>query len=759
MTDTAQRLASALADRYQVDGEIGRGGMAVVYGARDLKHQRQVALKVLSADESAVRGTERFLREIRVAAGLSHPHILPVYDSGEVAGQLYFVMPLVEGESLRHRLSTDKQLPDGEALCIAREIADALAYAHGQGVVHRDVKPENILLSHGHALLADFGVARTSAPGPAGTLTATGVIVGTPDYMSPEQLLGEDSVGPASDVYALGCVLFEMLTGEPPYRGAHVQALLARRLSGPLPSVRAIRSDVTPSLDHAIGRALAAEPGERFATALDFSRALEETTRAIAPAARSEISLVVRPFDTVGDAADLGFFADGLTEEVIGGLSKVRTLRVISRTSAMRLKDSTLDARAIGRDYDVRYVVTGSVRSSGPRVRVATEIADAWLDAPVWSGRFDGSLDDPFAMQDQVAEGIVAALRVSLSPDDQRRLTERPIADVRAYNCHRMAMAEIVKFTLDGLKRAESLLTEALALVGDNARLFAAMGSLHWQYVNAGFDVREERLVEAQRWLERALALEPELAETHAVLAWMGASRGDMAGAMAHLDRALASEPNHAMALAFAAIGDWLTGRRDHMRETVDRLQSVDPSDLWGIVIKGVDCTLSGDRAGRDHYFRLAADVSDAPIVLAVSGVVQAQDGDLVAARATWASVKAAPSTSDMSVAICCAGTAALDGQADEVRAQLAPAPFQQLMQHDPQWAWHGASVYALAGLRDEALVTLELAVRQGFCNVWMLEERDATLASLRDDPRFAPLVATAREKAAAVEAALAKQE
>ncbi|HUF30393.1 MAG TPA: protein kinase [Gemmatimonadaceae bacterium] len=745
------KLRDALAERYRLEGEIGRGGMAVVYAAHDLRHQRQVAVKVLSAEESAARGTERFLREIRVAAGLSHPHILPLYDSGEAGGQLFFVMPLVDGESLRQRLSRETRLPTGDAIRIAREIADALAFAHGAGVIHRDVKPENILLSHGHALLADFGIA--CAPGGTGAnaLTMTGTVVGTPDYMSPEQLLGEDSVGPGTDVYALGCVLFEMVTGAPPFKGSHLQAMLARRLAGPAPSAREHRPDVTPSLDRSLTRALAASPGERYATAAEFAESLEHTAGAGSAGAQPDLSLVVRPFDSVGDDPDLGFFSDGLTEEVIGDLSKLRALRVISRTSAMRLKGTPLNVRGIGREYDVRYVVTGSVRRSGQRIRVATEIADALLDSPVWAGKFDGSMDDPFEAQEQVARGVVDALRLSLSPEEQRLLAERPIADARAYECYRKAMSDIVRFSSEGLQRAEALLAEGLAIVGDNARLFAAMGTLHWQYVNSGIDVREERVAEAMRWLERAVALEPDLADAQVGLAWIVGSRGDIPAAMRHVDRALAADPNHSFALAFYAVIDWLCGRRAHLTQMITRLQSVDPWELWGVALAGCERALAGDREGRDRYFRRALEISESPLILAMHGFVQAQDGELEAARHTWSTI-GGELPDDMGKALCLAGVSAAEGRTAEVRERLSAPAVLPLVERDAQWAWHVAEVYSIAEMREEAIAALELAVRQGMSNVWMLESRDATLAPLRGDPRFAALLATAREKAAALE-------
>src|SRR5439155_165608 len=231
LQDLLARLQAALADRYTIERELGRGGMATVYLAEDLKHHRKVAIKVLKPDLAAALGPERFLREIEIAAGLSHPHILPLHDSGEAGGLLYYVMPFVEGESLRDRLNREQQLPLEDALQITREVADALTYAHSHDVAHRDIKPENILLQARHAVVSDFGIARAITAAAGGNLTATGVAIGTPAYMSPEQASGQSQVDERSDIYSLGCVLYEMLAGEPPFTGPSAESIVRQHLA------------------------------------------------------------------------------------------------------------------------------------------------------------------------------------------------------------------------------------------------------------------------------------------------------------------------------------------------------------------------------------------------------------------------------------------------------------------------------------------------------------------------------------------------
>src|SRR5467141_1724075 len=273
MAEVLERLRGALADRYAIEREVGRGGMATVFRAQDLKHRRPVALKVLKPELAAALGGQRFLREIEIAAGLSHPHILPLYDSGDAGGLLYYVMPFVEGETLRGRLTREKQIPLDESLRITRELADALHYAHGQGLVHRDVKPENVLFVTGHAVLSDFGIARAVTAAATGEhLTQTGAGIGTPSYMSPEQASGAVELDARTDVYSLGCVLYEMLAGRTPFIGPSGQAIIAQCFTQPPPPLHTLTESVPEWVEQALMKALAKEPGERFATAAEFGQ-------------------------------------------------------------------------------------------------------------------------------------------------------------------------------------------------------------------------------------------------------------------------------------------------------------------------------------------------------------------------------------------------------------------------------------------------------------------------------------------------------
>jgi serine/threonine-protein kinase len=465
--DPLRRLQSALVGRYIVEHELGRGGMAIVYFAQDLKHHRSVAIKVLRPELAAHLGTRRFLREIETAAGLSHPHILPLHDSGAADGLLWYVMPYVEGESLRSRLTRESHLPVGEAIHIAREVAGALSHAHSHGVVHRDIKPENILCSSGHALVADFGIARAlDASGTSG-ITETGMAVGTPAYMSPEQANAGRIIDARSDIYSLGCVVYEMLGGQPPFTGPTPQAVLARHSVDPVPPLRTLRPTVPVALQEVVERALAKVPADRFATALEFGEALDRAQRerggtaprraprrlAIGAAVvvlafavllglrgvwtkgtRTQGRVAVLYFDDLSPDSAARYVADGLTEEIITRLGSVARIEVQSRTAVKRFRGRAADPADIGRALDVTYLVNGSVQRIESRVRISVELARATTGARVWGRSFDGPAGDILSMEDSIAQAVAEGVVGRLAPAERRALTTSATRNPEAYD-------------------------------------------------------------------------------------------------------------------------------------------------------------------------------------------------------------------------------------------------------------------------------------------------------------------------------------
>ena len=577
-------LIDALADRYTVLRELGRGGMATVYLADDLRHGRQVAVKVLKAELGVLLGPDRFAREIRVAAGLNHPHILPLYDSGrlpgtgDAAGLLFYVMPYVRGGSLRERLARERQLPVEEAVALVRQVAMALDHAHAHGLVHRDVKPENILLHEGEAMVTDFGIALAATTSSGERLTETGLLIGTPDYMSPEQATGERTLDARSDVYSLGCVLYELLAGVPPHAGTSARSTIARRLTEAPPRVRRLRPTVPAAIDEAIARALAVDPVERFASTAAFAEALAGRA-AVARAPRMP-SVAVLPFHNLSADPENEFFADGITDDVIAQLSKIRSLRVIGRGSVMKFKARDQTLREIGETLDVATVLEGSVRRAGSRVRIVSQLIDADSDQHLWAETYDRELTDIFAIQSDVALQIATALEAELSQEERSRIRKEPTDDLEAYQLYLQGQHCIHRWTQEGLDQGLKHLEQAVARDPGYALAYAAMAKA---YMDVGLGVvgslgPDEAFARAKAATARALEIDPKLAEGHALLGHLKyACDFDWAAGEAELRRAIELNPNSGEAYDIYGLLLSAQERYDEAIEVQRRAYELDP--------------------------------------------------------------------------------------------------------------------------------------------------------------------------------------
>jgi len=588
MADLLERVRASLAGRYTIERELGRGGMATVYLARDLKHDRLVALKVLRPELAASLGADRFLREIQVTAHLTHPNILPLLDSGRADEFLYYVTPYVEGESLRSRLERERQLPVDEAVRLAAAVAGALDYAHRHQIIHRDIKPENILLEDGQAVVADFGIARALHAAGSAKLTETGVAVGTVAYMSPEQATGEQFDG-RSDIYSLGCVLYEMLAGEPPFTGPTAQVVTARRLAGSVPSLHAVRDSVPRQIEQAIGKALAKLPADRFATAAEFADALTPGGPAPRPTAfrlswrraggvaaaflaifgavlvsRSKThgarepasnGVAVLYFDNLSrDTAD-AYLADGLTEELISRLGQVARLTVKSRNAVRRFRGRLADdPSAVGRALGVVHLVSGSVRHAGARLRVTVELVNAATGDRMWGQQYDRAEADLLGIQEDIAVTIATAIGGRLLPAERSSLTQRPTRDPGAYDHFvkgnyflGQRTAPAVGRAIDEYRAALQLdpsFTEALARVAYSYALFLDWG---WRYPNAS---PESLLARGFAAADSALRQDSTSSDAWMARAYVLAMSGTRttAPAIAAFERAIALDPRNAEA-------------------------------------------------------------------------------------------------------------------------------------------------------------------------------------------------------------------
>jgi eukaryotic-like serine/threonine-protein kinase len=633
VADLRERLQLGLADRYRLERELGRGGMATVFLAHDFRHDRSVALKVLHPELAATLGPERFLREIKLAARLQHPHILTVHDSGETDGQLWFTMPFVEGESLRDRLRRDKQLPIEDALRIATDAARALDYAHQHGVVHRDIKPENLLLTtDGSTLVADFGIARALSGGDD-HLTQTGMSVGTPTYMSPEQAAGERGLDARTDIYSLACVLYEMLAGEPPFTGPTAQAVIAKRLTGEVPRVRHVRPSVPDEMEHAVTQALAPVAADRFASAAEFARALRPTvatpTVPLVPAAGPSSSgwtrrrmpvvatalvlgfliglgvlfawrrshsggddepggvkrVAVLPFENLGDSSD-AYFADGVSDEIRGKMSQIVGLAIIARASSNEYRHTSKTPQEIARELGAEYLLTATVRwekhpDGTSRVRVSPELVRVQPGAvptTQWQQGFDAALTDVFQVQADIASQVASALDVALTDSTRRELAVRPTKNLDAYDAYLRAKEIRTGDIAPGvLHAAEAEFQRAIALDSTFAAAWAELATTHVLLFRLG-GTQARDAEAAGREVERATALGPTLPDIHAANGlYQQVVRGDAASALREYEAGLHAAPNRSDLLGLASSAEVILGRSGAALSHLERAARLDP--------------------------------------------------------------------------------------------------------------------------------------------------------------------------------------
>ncbi len=574
MPDAIARLNAALEGRYAIEREPGEGGMATVYLGEDSKHRRKVAIKVLRPELAATLGADRFVREIDIVARLSHPHILMLIESGDADGLLYYVMPYVDGGSLRNRLDRETTLPLPDAIRITEQVASALTYAHECGVVHRDIKPENILLSRDQAVVADFGIARAIEAAGGERLTETGLAIGTVAYMSPEQAFGESDIDGRTDQYALGCVVYQMLSGQLPFTARTPQALLAKRITGKPRGLRTIDESIPLYAQRAVERALATEPSERFSSPTEFAQTLTSQT-VVERVGRRRLA-VLPPVNVTGDA-EQSHLVLGLHEALISQLSQ-GDVAVLARTSVLQYQQTEKPVREIARELEVDAVIESSLHRVNDTVGVQARLIDGDSEEGLWAGSYDGDLANVFSLYRDLAGAIAKEIEIALAPPQAQTRADRRKLDPAAYENYMRGRVHQERFTPEDLEHAVQYYQAALEAAPDYAPAHAGIALVWGSRIVLGLT---PPLVGGPEWKAsalRAVELDPDLAEAHQALAsWHMAVDWDWKLAEAAFERSIELDPNDPQTRTFYSHFLAAMTRHDEATAQIERALELDP--------------------------------------------------------------------------------------------------------------------------------------------------------------------------------------
>lgn len=756
-------MIGAQIGQYRIDSQLGAGGMGVVYLAFDSRLERKVAIKMFPDLAATPKARQRLLHEARSASALNHPNVCTVHEVGESGETMYLVMEFVDGHTLAASLPaagfTAETIAD-----YGSQIASALAHAHARGVVHRDLKCANVVVTpDGRIKVLDFGLAQRQAQVDDtetavhldDSLLSPGRISGTPAYMAPEALKG-GMVDGRADIWALGVMLYEMAAGRRPFAGQTTFELSGQILHA---TPAALPERVSPGLSAVVARCLAKDPARRYQDAAEVRAALDALRSGsvpqfeTAPAAREvtdKKSILVLPFTNLPADPDSDYFADGLTEEIIADLSGVRQLRVISSTSSMQFKGTKLPVATLARQVGVAHVLEGSVRRSGQDLRITAKLVEAVSDSPIWGNKYSGTLADVFAIQETLSKSIVDALKLVLTAEEERKLEEHPIADVRAYEWYLRAKQEMLRFTKDSLDRALECLGHCEAITGENPLVLATKGEAYWQYVNSGVSGDASYLDKAEACVRRVLEIDPQSAHGHRVAGLVRVHRGDMQGALRELKVALDLAPNDPDCLLWGCLASGFSGKMAIAEAWAARLVEVDPVTPFYQLMPGCMAWLRGDyeRAWALWSARSAAIVENPLMRLCYAQVAvmtgRAEEGG----RLLEELAQAVPDNPFGQLAV--VYQRALAGDRAQVLALLTPELIS-VLEGDPQYCWFLGQCHALVGDIDAGLRWIEAAIAKGLINHELLARRDPFLAALRTDARFDGLMEQVRQRSQAL--------
>jgi non-specific serine/threonine protein kinase len=719
-----------------------------------MRLKRMVALKFLPSHLTQdVSRRERLLREARAASSLDHPNICTIHEVEEAEdGQIVLVMAYYEGETLSARIQHGR-MELKAAVEITTKILSGLKHAHERGVIHRDIKPSNVILTaSGEVKIVDFGLAKLTDN--ADCLTETDALLGTVSYLPPELLQGHE-IDHRGDVWSSGVVFYEMLAGTTPFTGANSYVVLHAIMHDEIKPILYHRPELPTSVHAIILRALAKSRDDRYQSAAEFMVDLEQLSApasgipthisSLEPIVR-ENSIVVLPFVVLGTDQRDEIFSDGLTDEIITDLSAISGVRVICRTSAIRIKGTEYDLKKIAADLNVQYVMEGTVRTSGNSLRVSAKLIDPATDSLLWAEKYSGSLEDIFAIQESLSRKIVDALKLKLSPSESLRLSEKPIQDIRAYEYYLRAKQEILSYSREGLERALDYLRQGERIIGENVILLSAMGQVYWQFVNAGISTDPEYIENAERCAKRILELDENSGHGQRLLGLVESAKGRTQEAVRLLKKSLESNPNDPDTLSWLCAICSLSGKGYAVASMAQRLIDVDPlTPMWQMV-PGIVATLSGEfgRALPPFERALKSDPQNPMLRLAYAQVL-ALNGRIDEALAMLEALSRDSEGSFFSQLGTFYGHALRQNK--DAALISANEELKSAAGGDMNYAWLMAQGYALIGEPQASLQWLNTAVQRGFINYPLLHHLDPLLQTVRSEPGFAQLMESTRQQ------------
>ena len=722
---------------YKILEKIGEGGMGVVYKAEDSKLKRTVALKFLPRELTRdTQAKARFVQEAQAAAALDHPNICAVFEIGEAEGSTYIAMPYVKGQSLKEKIVLGP-LPVAEAIDIANQVAEGLKEAHERGIIHRDIKPANIMLTEkGQAKIMDFGLAKLEA---GVDLTRTMAVIGTAAYMSPEQARGEE-VDHRTDIWSFGATLYEMLTGQKPFGQKHDQALLYSILNDTTEAMSRIRPEVPKPLDRVIQKSLEKDRTRRYQNMSELLKDLKSAPGPGLSIPKADKSIIVLPFEDISPGKDNEYFSDGLAEEIITDLSHVHDLLVISRSSATTFKGTKKTIPEIAQAVNVRYVLEGSVRKAGNNLRITAQLIDSTNDTHVWADKYSGTLDDVFDIQEKVSRSIAKALKVKLSSDEAKRISERPIDNVEAYECYLKAVRELGHFTGEGAKSALKFLEEALRRFESNEFIYAGMAEAYFVLSHTFQHEFVKHINKVEEYAKKILELNPNSAHGYCYLGMALFKEPKILDSLRHLKRAFDIDPNNITNLRWLSFCASEIGKPSLAEPCVKKLLEINPLDAFSQFSLGWYHLMAGRLESALPPLRKAYEMApDSPIWGFKYARSLALNHQLDEACSLFDRL-AKDSPEEVFGKFSPFYKYALHGE--KVKAlEYITKELAEAIRMDETLSFYMAEAYALIGENQEAVNWLEHAVWRGVINFPYLSEYDPFLENIHGEPRFQKLM------------------